>query len=171
MAIDSSGNGGNLAPMKTLKDMLAEARQVVPEEGPEALKSRLDEYLPQFKDAKVGVVGAGGEVTLEAAKQPIFIHDLFRHTSGFTYANALHQCLKGERIDYWLSVGAQPSDKVKVLIKKYGTNGARLEQQQAALEKIHAKRRQPLAYARAARPAAEESGGEAAESSGESGEE
>ena len=31
--------------------------------------------------------------------------------------------LNGERIDYWLSVGAQPSDKVRVLIKKYGTNG------------------------------------------------
>ena len=31
--------------------------------------------------------------------------------------------LKAERIDYWLSVGAQPSDKVSVLIKKYGSNG------------------------------------------------
>ena len=44
--------------------------------------------------------------------------------------------LNGERIDYWLSVGAQPSDKVKVLIKKYGTNGTHLEQQQAALERV-----------------------------------
>ncbi len=46
--------------------------------------------------------------------------------------------LKGERIDYWLSVGAQPSEKVKVLIKKYGTNGTHLEQQKAALEKLKA---------------------------------
>lgn len=55
--------------------------------------------------------------------------------------------LNGERIDYWLSVGASPSDKVKVLIKKYGTNGTRREQQQAALERLRAemKRRQPLA--------------------------
>ena len=37
--------------------------------------------------------------------------------------------LKGERISYWLSVGAQPSDKVKVLIKKYGVNGTHVEQQ------------------------------------------
>jgi small subunit ribosomal protein S16 len=44
--------------------------------------------------------------------------------------------LKRERIDYWLSVGAQPSDKVKVLIKKYGTNGTHLEQQAAALERV-----------------------------------
>jgi small subunit ribosomal protein S16 len=44
--------------------------------------------------------------------------------------------LKGERISYWLSVGAQPSDKVKVLIKKYGVNGTHVEQQQAALERV-----------------------------------
>ena len=30
--------------------------------------------------------------------------------------------LKMERIDYWLSVGAQPSDKVATLIKKVRTN-------------------------------------------------
>ena len=44
--------------------------------------------------------------------------------------------LNGERIDYWLSVGAQPSDKVKVLIKKYGTDGTHLGQQQAAMERV-----------------------------------
>jgi small subunit ribosomal protein S16 len=44
--------------------------------------------------------------------------------------------LKGERISYWLSVGAQPSDKVKVLIKKYGVNGTHVEQQRAALERV-----------------------------------
>lgn len=44
--------------------------------------------------------------------------------------------LKNERIDYWLSVGAQPSDKVGVLIKKYGTNGTHLQQQQQALQRL-----------------------------------
>ena len=44
--------------------------------------------------------------------------------------------LKGERIDYWLSVGAQPSEKVKVLIKKYGSKGTHLEQQRQALERV-----------------------------------
>mgnify|MGYP002624042141 CR=1 FL=1 len=44
--------------------------------------------------------------------------------------------LNGERIDYWLSVGAQPSENVKTLIKKYGTNGTHLEAQQAALERL-----------------------------------
>ena len=44
--------------------------------------------------------------------------------------------LKSERIDYWLSVGAQPSDKVAVLIKKYGTNGTHLDAQKEALERL-----------------------------------
>jgi len=31
--------------------------------------------------------------------------------------------LVADRVDYWLGVGAQPSERVAVLIKKYGTNG------------------------------------------------
>src|SRR5688572_31775978 len=46
--------------------------------------------------------------------------------------------LEGERIDYWLKVGAQPSDKVRVLVKKYGTNGTHVAQQKSALEKLKA---------------------------------
>lgn len=44
--------------------------------------------------------------------------------------------LNGERIAYWLGVGAQPSDKAAVLIKKYGLDGTHLEQQKVALEKM-----------------------------------
>ena len=44
--------------------------------------------------------------------------------------------LKRERVDYWLSVGAQPSEKASILIKKYGTQGTHLDKQQAALEKL-----------------------------------
>lgn len=44
--------------------------------------------------------------------------------------------LNAERVDYWLGVGAQPSENVRVLIKKYGTNGTHLEQQSAALERM-----------------------------------
>ena len=44
--------------------------------------------------------------------------------------------LKSERVDYWLSVGAQPSEKVAILIKKYGTNGTHKSQQEAALERL-----------------------------------
>ena len=46
--------------------------------------------------------------------------------------------LKGDRITYWLSVGAQTSDKCKVLIRKYGENGTHLEAQKSALEKLKA---------------------------------
>ncbi len=44
--------------------------------------------------------------------------------------------LKAERVDYWLSVGAQPSENVAVLIKKYGTNGTHAAAQKAAIEKL-----------------------------------
>jgi small subunit ribosomal protein S16 len=44
--------------------------------------------------------------------------------------------LKPERINYWLSVGAQPSDKVRTLIKKYGASGTHVEQQRTARERL-----------------------------------
>ncbi len=51
--------------------------------------------------------------------------------------------LNGERIAYWLSVGAQPSDKVRVLIKKYGAGGTHAAVQQAALDRLAQSRRRP----------------------------
>ncbi len=41
-----------------------------------------------------------------------------------------------ERIAYWLGVGAKPSDKVSVLIKKYGPTGTHLAEQKSAREKL-----------------------------------
>ena len=49
--------------------------------------------------------------------------------------------LKAERIDYWLSVGALPTEKVSVLIKKYGSGGKRLEKNKEALERLKAARK------------------------------
>jgi small subunit ribosomal protein S16 len=60
--------------------------------------------------------------------------------------------LKAERIDYWLGVGALPSEKVAVLIKKYGTNGTHVEAQKAALAKIAAPKVVPDAGAPASLP-------------------
>jgi small subunit ribosomal protein S16 len=51
--------------------------------------------------------------------------------------------LNNERIDYWVSVGAQLSDKVAVLVKKYGTKGTHLEDQKAATERLTRLRRRP----------------------------
>ncbi|MCE2801895.1 MAG: 30S ribosomal protein S16 [Planctomycetaceae bacterium] len=44
--------------------------------------------------------------------------------------------LKGDRIDYWVSVGAQPSENAEILIKKYGTNGTHLAAQKEALTRL-----------------------------------
>jgi small subunit ribosomal protein S16 len=41
-----------------------------------------------------------------------------------------------DRIEYWMSVGAQPSDNVRILITKYGTNGSHLSAQQEALTRL-----------------------------------
>lgn len=69
--------------------------------------------------------------------------------------------LNGERIDYWLGVGARPSEKVRVLIKKYGSKGTRLAEQRAALERLAQQRSRPEAPPRPA-GAAEQAGGEGA---------
>ena len=72
--------------------------------------------------------------------------------------------LKGERIAYWLSVGALPSENVQVLIKKYGQGGTRLAEQQAALEKIKTSRPQaPAPYIPPPKPPEPEPAAEAAE--------
>lgn len=44
--------------------------------------------------------------------------------------------LNAARVDYWLGVGAQPSDKVKVLIKKFGSNGTHLKEMEEARAKL-----------------------------------
>jgi small subunit ribosomal protein S16 len=49
--------------------------------------------------------------------------------------------LKGDRIKHWISVGAQPSENVQVLIKKYGSEGTHLKQQEEALSRLG---RQPV---------------------------
>lgn len=72
----------NLASMT--KPMTAVAALVLNEEGRLPLKSRLDEYFPAFGKMTVGVIGPTADAKVETAK-PIFIHDLYRHTSGLTY--------------------------------------------------------------------------------------
>jgi small subunit ribosomal protein S16 len=70
--------------------------------------------------------------------------------------------LKTERVDYWLGVGAQPSEKVRVLIKKYGTGGTHAAAQKAALEKLAQPRIVPDAGAPASLPKPKKSKEEAA---------
>ena len=56
--------------------------------------------------------------------------------------------LNGERIDYWLSVGAQPTPKVGTLIKKYGSGGSHLDAQTEAISKLSARRAASIEAAR-----------------------
>jgi len=44
--------------------------------------------------------------------------------------------LNGPRVDYWMSVGAQPSHAVRVLIKKYGSSGTHLKQMEEARSRL-----------------------------------
>src|SRR5262245_21250778 len=94
-----------------------------------------------------------------------------------TYDPRVHETdaraiLKADRIDYWLSVGAQPSDNVRVLIKKYGTNGTHVDAQKAALDRIKAPRVVPEPGAPASLPKPKKSKEEAAAhaTNGEAGE-
>ena len=70
--------------------------------------------------------------------------------------------LKGDRVRHWLGVGAQPSDKVKVLIKKYGPEGTHLEQQRLALARLAQGRHRVVPPPAPAAPAASEPEGEPA---------
>ena len=50
-----------------------------------------------------------------------------------------------DRVSYWLGVGAQPSEKVAILIKKYGPGGTHVDAQSKALEKLSAPKSVPAA--------------------------
>ena len=63
--------------------------------------------------------------------------------------------LQGERIDYWLGVGAQPTRKVGVLIKKYGKDGTHLEAQAEAISRLSGRRAAAIESAKAAAAAVE----------------
>ena len=66
--------------------------------------------------------------------------------------------LNNERIQHWISVGAKPSDKVGILIKKYGAQGTHLAQQKEAVDRVAQSRRHstppPQPVAEAAQPEA-----------------
>ena len=64
--------------------------------------------------------------------------------------------LKSDRVDHWISVGAQPSEKVAVLIKKYGTEGTHLDAQREALERLGKRKEYMPAPPEAPKPVAKE---------------
>jgi CubicO group peptidase (beta-lactamase class C family) len=54
------------------------------EEGRLPLNAPISDWLPQFKNMKVGQVDADGKLTTSPAKNPITVQDLMRHTNGLT---------------------------------------------------------------------------------------
>jgi CubicO group peptidase (beta-lactamase class C family) len=71
------------------KPMVTVGALAMMEDGRLALRSRLDEYFPAFAGSKVGKVSPTGEVTTQPARQPIYINDLLRHTSGIPYGGRI----------------------------------------------------------------------------------
>ena len=67
------------------KPMAAVAGLTLMEQGRLPLQAKLAEYYPAFADMKVGVQQPDGSLKLEAQASPIYIHDLYRHTSGLMY--------------------------------------------------------------------------------------
>ena len=67
------------------KPMAAVAGLTLMEQGRLPLQAKLSDYYPGFADMKVGVPQADGSLKLEPQASPIFIHDLYRHTSGLMY--------------------------------------------------------------------------------------
>lgn len=55
------------------------------EEGKFQLTDPLEKYLPQFANVKVFNGEANGKAQLVDPKRKITVHDVFRHTAGFTY--------------------------------------------------------------------------------------
>lgn len=55
------------------------------EEGKMPLNAPISDWLPQFKNMKIGQVDADGNLTTTPAKNPITVQDLMRHTNGLTY--------------------------------------------------------------------------------------
>jgi CubicO group peptidase (beta-lactamase class C family) len=73
----------NLASMT--KVMASVSALTFYEEGKLPLNAPISNWLPQFKEMKVGQVDADGKLNLVPAKNPITVQDLMRHTNGLTY--------------------------------------------------------------------------------------
>ena len=67
------------------KPMVAVGSLALTEQARLPLQSKLSDYFPGYGSMQVGVQTVDGKFTTEPQKRPILIHDLFRHTSGFTY--------------------------------------------------------------------------------------
>lgn len=88
MHFDVYGKADTLFRMYSMtKPITSTALLMLYEEGRFQLDDPLSRYLPEFKDVRVYVSGAGRQITTEELKRPISILDVFRHTAGFAGGN------------------------------------------------------------------------------------
>lgn len=70
------------------KAITSTALLMLVEEGKVGLDQPLSDFIPTFKDTKVAVKGANGDVTFEPAKRPITMRMLLSHTAGISYGTS-----------------------------------------------------------------------------------
>jgi CubicO group peptidase (beta-lactamase class C family) len=91
------------------KPITTVAAMMLVEEGKLRLDDPLAKYIPAFANVKVGVETKGEEgkmhLDLVAAKRPITIQDLMRHTSGLTYGFFGEGLVKKAYVDAGLGAG------------------------------------------------------------------
>jgi CubicO group peptidase (beta-lactamase class C family) len=91
------------------KPITSVAVMMLAEQGKLTLDEPIAKYIPSFKDLKVGVESKGEDgkpkLDLEAAKKPITIQDLLRHTSGLTYGFFGDMLVKKAYVDADLHAG------------------------------------------------------------------
>src|SRR5262249_237461 len=66
------------------KPIVSIALMMLVEDGRLVIADPVAKYVPEFADPKVGVE-KDGKLELVAARRPIAVQDLLRHTSGLTY--------------------------------------------------------------------------------------
>src|SRR5258707_5390656 len=67
------------------KPLASVAAMMLVEEGRMQLTDPVSKFLPQLAKMEVLVADKDGKTTREIAKRQMTIHDLFRHTPGFSY--------------------------------------------------------------------------------------
>ncbi|HET7867554.1 MAG TPA: serine hydrolase domain-containing protein [Burkholderiaceae bacterium] len=72
------------------KPVVSVAAMMLFEEGRLLLTDPVAKHLPEFKDVTVGVVRDDGQIDRVPAQRAMTLHDLLRHTAGFTYEILAH---------------------------------------------------------------------------------
>ncbi|WP_428492250.1 serine hydrolase domain-containing protein [Rhodopila sp.] len=97
------------------KAIVSVATMMLWEEGRLLLSDPISKFIPAFADTRVGVV-SGDSYTLTAAKNPITIQDLLRHTSGLTYefrgAGPIHKAYGEARVARLKQTNADQVDEL-----------------------------------------------------------